>query len=76
MSETPPTLPKPQPVATSMPPDDDPTVAAIQADMRAKQRIDEIVGRVTGSGLLILAGVVLIVVIALLVPVLKMSTTV
>jgi hypothetical protein len=68
MSETPPTLPKPQPVAASMPPDDDPTVDAIRADMRAKQRIDEIVGRVTGSGLLILAGVVLLVVLMVVRP--------
>jgi hypothetical protein len=66
--ETPATPPKPAPLAGSLPPDDDPTTAAMQADIRSKQRIDEIVGRVTGSGLLILAGVVLIVVLMVVKP--------
>jgi hypothetical protein len=68
MTEKPPKLPKPAPLAGSLPPDDDPSVAAIQADMRAKQRIDEIVGRVTGTALLTLAGVVLIVILMVVRP--------
>ncbi len=68
MRETPISPPKPAPLAGSLPPDDDPTTAAMQADIRAKQRIDEIVGRVTGSGLLILAGVVLMIVLMVVKP--------
>jgi uncharacterized membrane protein len=69
LAEIPPTPPKPQPLAGSLGPDeDDPSVAAIQADLRVKQQIDEIVGRITGSGLLILLGMVLIVVLMVIRP--------
>jgi hypothetical protein len=68
INETPPKPPKPAPLAGSLPPDDDPSVAVIQADMRIKQRIDEIVGRITGSGLLVLLGTVLIVVLMVVKP--------
>ena len=68
LAETPRKPPKPAPLAGSLPPDDDPSVAAIEADMMHKRRIDEIVGRITGSGLLTLFGVILIVVLMVVKP--------
>lgn len=47
---------------------DDPGTATIEADLRTKQRIDAIVGRITGSGLLILLGVVLLVILMVVKP--------
>jgi hypothetical protein len=54
-----PTLP-PLPAGVSK---DAASTTAIDAGLRPKQRIDEIVGRITGSGLIMLLGVVLLVIL-------------
>jgi hypothetical protein len=67
--------PKPHLAPTSRPlagagdaDDDGASMTAIEADLRAKQRIDQVVGRITGSALLILLGVVLLVVLMVVKP--------
>lgn len=60
--------PSPPPVAPAPSTDDGASLPALEADLRARQRIDELVSRITGAGLLIGLGVVLLVVLMVVKP--------